>query len=270
MNSQPDKNYKEINRQSWNNRVDTHINSEFYDVSGFLEGRSSLNSIELDLLGDIKGKRILHLQCHFGQDTISLAREGAIATGVDLSDKAIKKAKELASQCDVNAKFIQSDIYDLPESLDGSFDIVFTSYGTIAWLPDLYKWANIVSRYLKPEGRFVFVEFHPVVWMFDENFEKISDSYFNSGPILETEEGTYADREAELKDESIVWNHSFSDIVNSLIKNGLRIESLNEYDYSPYDCFKNTIEFEHNKYRIKHLGNKIPMIFAIHAIKDKD
>lgn len=270
MNSKSGYNYKEINKQSWNRRVDAHINSDFYDMESFLSGKSSLNSIELELLGDFKGKSILHLQCHFGQDSISLAREGAIVTGVDLSDKAIQKAVEFAKKFEVDAKFISCDIYDLPNHIDESFDIVFTSYGAIAWLPDLNKWANIVSRYLKPEGRFVLVEFHPVVWMFDENFEKISDSYFNSGPILETEEGTYADREALIKNESIVWNHSFSDIVNSLIKNGLRIESLNEYDYSPYDCFKHTIEFEPKKYRIKQLGNKIPMIFAVHAIKDKD
>ena len=164
-------NYKEIHRKSGNQRVDVHMDSEFYDMKGFLSGKSSLNSIELELLGDIRGKEILHLQCHFGQDTISLARTGAIATGVDLSDKAIQKAQELASQCGVEASFIQCDIYDLPKHLDRQFDIVFTSYGTIGWLPDLDKWAGIVSRYLKPKGKFVFVELHPVVWMFYDDFK---------------------------------------------------------------------------------------------------
>ena len=270
MNSQPDKNYKEINKRSWNNKVDAHIRSDFYDMKGFLSGKSSLNPIELELLGDIKGKRILHLQCHFGQDTISLAREGAKTTGVDLSDKAIQKAKEIAAECEVDANFICCDIFDLPNYLEGQFDIVFASYGTIGWLPDLNKWARIISHFLKPNGHFIFVEFHPVVWMFDDDFDKIGYNYFNNGAMVETEEGTYADREAKINQEFVVWNHSMSDILNSLINNGLRIDSLEEYDYSPYNCFKHTVEFEPKKYRIKHLENKIPMVFSITANKNQN
>lgn len=268
MNSNPDKNYKEINRKSWNNRVDAHIESEFYDMKGFLLGNSSLNPIELELLGDIKDKSILHLQCHFGQDTISLARAGGKTTGVDLSDKAIQKANEIAEECKVDTTFICCDIFDLPDHLNEQFDIVFASYGTIGWLPDLDKWARIISRFLKSNGHFIFVEFHPVVWMFDDDFAKIEYNYFNSGAIVESEEGTYADREAEISQECIVWNHSMSDIINSLIKNGLGIDSLEEYDYSPYDCFKHTVEFEPKKFRIKHLDNKIPMVFSIQATKN--
>ena len=267
MKSQPEKNYKEINRKSWNQRVDVHMDSDFYDMEGFLSGKTSLNSIEMELLGDIRGKEILHLQCHFGQDTISLAREGAIVTGVDLSDKAIDRAKALASQCDVEVSFIQCDIYDLPNHLDRQYDIVFTSYGTIGWLPDLDKWASVVSRYLRPQGQFVIVEFHPVVWMFDQDFRKIEFNYFNTGAIVENEEGTYADKKAPISQQSIVWNHSLSEVVNSLIKCGLAVNSLDEYDYSPYNCFKNTVESSPKKFRIKHLENKIPMIFAIEATK---
>ena len=167
-------NYIEINRQSWNNRIDTHLKSEFYDLEKFIKGKNSLNSIELELLGDLSGKTILHLQCHFGQDTISLSRLGAEVTGVDLSDKAIESAKQIAKQTKSNTTFICCDIYDLPNYLDKQFDIVFASYGTIGWLPDIDKWAKIVTKFLKPNGQFVFVEFHPVVWMFDDNFEKIS------------------------------------------------------------------------------------------------
>ncbi len=243
------------------------MDSDFYDMEGFLSGKTSLNSIEMELLGDIRGKEILHLQCHFGQDTISLAREGAIVTGVDLSDKAIDRAKALASQCDVEVSFIQCDIYDLPNHLDRQYDIVFTSYGTIGWLPDLDKWASVVSRYLRPQGQFVIVEFHPVVWMFDQDFRKIEFNYFNTGAIVENEEGTYADKKAPISQQSIVWNHSLSEVVNSLIKCGLAVNSLDEYDYSPYNCFKNTVESSPKKFRIKHLENKIPMIFAIEATK---
>lgn len=260
-------NYIEINKQSWNNKTESHLKSDFYDLEGFLKGKSSLNEIELELLGDVKGKSILHLQCHFGQDTISLGRLGANVTGVDLSDKAIKSALELSEKETMETTFVCCDIYDLPNHLDKQFDIVYTSYGTIGWLPDLDKWAKVISKFLKPKGEFVFVEFHPVVWMFDDNFQEITYSYFNAGAIVEIENGTYADRNAEITQKSICWNHSMSDVVNSLIKNGLEINSLNEFDYSPYNCFNKTTEFEPKKYRIEHLGHKLPMVYAIKSTK---
>ena len=260
-----DQKYIEINRQSWNNRTDTHIQSEFYDQAGFLKGKNSLNDIELNLLGNIKGKSILHIQCHFGQDTISLGRLGADVTGVDLSDKAIDRAKQIAKDTNSNAKFICCDVYDLPNHLNEKFDVVFTSYGTIGWLPDLDKWAKIISRFLKPNGQFVFVEFHPVVWMFDDNFDKISYRYFNSGAIIETENGTYADKKADITQSYVMWNHGLGEVINSLISNGLEINALDEFDYSPYNCFQNTLEFEPNKFRIEHLNNKIPMVYSVIA-----
>ena len=259
--------YKEINKTLWNNKTDVHINSDFYDNKSFVDGRNSLNSIELELLGDIKGKSVLHLQCHFGQDTISLNRLGAEATGVDLSDKGIERAKELAVTTKSDAAFICCDIYDLPQNLDKEFDIIFTSYGTIGWLPDLDKWAKIISMFLKPGGKFVLVEFHPFLWMFDDNFKKIEYNYFNDGPIIETEKGTYADKDAPLNEKSVGWNHSISEVINSLLQNGLEINSMKEFDYSPYNCFNETIEFEPQKFRIKHLDNKIPMVYSIVAKK---
>lgn len=258
-----EENYLAINQESWNNRVGTHLNSEFYDLAGFLKGKSSLNDIELKLLGDVKGKSILHLQCHFGQDSISLSRLGAEVTGVDLSDKAIESAKQIAKDCDTNTRFICADIYDLPNHLDKEFDIVFSSYGTIGWLPDMYKWAEIVSRFLKQNGKFVFVEFHPFVWMFDDNFEKIAYDYFNTGAIVETENGTYADKSAEIKQDYVMWNHSLSDVVNALISNGIELKAFMEYDYSPYNCFSNCIEIAPKKFRIKHIDKKIPMLYAV-------
>ena len=267
MNSE--QNYIEINRQSWNTKTEVHLQSEFYDLEGFMNGKTSLNEIELNLLGNINGKTILHLQCHFGQDTISLSRLGATVTGVDLSDKAIESAKQIAAKTGSNTTFICCDIYDLPNHLDQQFDVVFTSYGTIGWLPDLDKWAKIVSRFLKPNGQFVFVEFHPVVWMFDDNFDKIGYRYFNSGAIIETESGTYADKNAPITQEYVMWNHGLSEVINSLLNNGLQLQQLNEYDYSPYNCFNKTIEFEPKKYRIEHLENKIPMVYAVVA-KKKD
>ena len=138
------------------------------------------------------------MQCHFGQDSLSLARMGAKVTGVDLSDKAIEKAIEFNQLLHLDAKFICCDIYDLPTYLNEKFDIVFTSYGTIGWLPDLSKWANIVSKYLKPNGKFIMAEFHPVVWMFDNDFKTVFYNYFNVTSIIEDESGTYADRCSEI------------------------------------------------------------------------
>jgi ubiquinone/menaquinone biosynthesis C-methylase UbiE len=236
-------------------------------MKGFLNGNTSLNEIELNLIGDVKGKRILHLQCHFGQDTISLQKLGASVVGIDLSDKAIETAKEIATQLNNDSTFICCNIYDLPNYLNEEFDIVYTSYGTISWLPDMDKWAKIISQFLKPNGKFIFVEFHPVVWMFDDAFEKVGYDYFNSGDIIETENGTYADKSAPITQTSVNWNHSISEVVTALLKNGLILNALEEYDYSPYNCFANTIEIEPKKYRIKHIGKKIPMVYALVATK---
>lgn len=258
-------NYLAINRVSWNSRTDIHLKSAFYDLENFKKEKSSLNSIELDLLGDINGKTILHLQCHFGQDTISLSRLGAEVTGVDFSEKAIESAIQIAKETNSNTHFICCDIYDLPKYLDKQFDIVFTSYGVIGWLPDLDKWAKMISTFLKPNGKFVFVEFHPVIWMFDDNFNNIIYRYFKSEAIIELENGTYADKSADIKLDTITWNHGLTEVINNLIKYGLKINSFVEYDYSPYNCFNKCIEIESGKYRVAHLGNKIPMVYSIVA-----
>ncbi|MBB2148770.1 class I SAM-dependent methyltransferase [Pedobacter gandavensis] len=260
-------NYLEINRQSWNARTTAHLESDFYDVEGFLKGNSSLKPVELAMLGDIRGKSILHLQCHFGQDSISLAKMGAKVTAVDLSDQSIASAKELAKKSASLVNFICCDIYQLPNHLNEQFDIVFTSYGVISWLPDLDKWAKIISRFLKPRGKLIFVEFHPVVWMFDDNFEKIAYNYLNSGAILETETGTYANKKAEITQEYVMWNHGLGEVINALIKNNMEINSLDEFDYSPYNCLQHLLEVEPGKYRIAHLENKIPMVYAVMATK---
>jgi len=259
--------YININKQTWNNKTDVHIASDFYDMKGFLEGKSTLQSIELELLGDLKGKKILHLQCHFGQDTMTFSRMGAQATGVDLSDKAIERAREYSAQLNLDTQFVCCDIYDAPNHLDEKFDMVFTSYGTIGWLPDLDKWANVISHFLKPSGLFVMADFHPVVWMFDDYFKEIGYNYFKSDPIIESYTGTYADRYSSIETKTISWNHSTSELLNALITKGLEINCFNEYDYSPYNCFNETEEFESGKFRIKHLGNKIPMVYALTATK---
>jgi ubiquinone/menaquinone biosynthesis C-methylase UbiE len=199
-------NYLDINRKLWNAKVDSHLKSDFYFVDEFVKGRTSLNSIELELLGDIKDQEILHLQCHFGQDSISLSRLGAKVTGVDLSDEAISAAKNLAKKCETDTKFIVSDVYELPNILEKKFDIVYTTYGTIGWLPDLKKWAKVISTFLKPGGKLIFVEFHPFIWMFNDDFTEIKYDYFQGEPIIETSEGTYADQSAKIYFQEVCCN----------------------------------------------------------------
>lgn len=256
-------NYKEVNKATWNAKTKVHLHSSFYDNESFLAGRNSLNEFELNLLGDITGKKVLHLQCHFGQDSISLARMGAEVTAVDLSDESIKTAKELAKQCEVSINFICCDLYDLPNHLNDEFDIVFTSYGTIIWFPDLDQWAGVVAKHIKPEGNFVFVDFHPIVWMYDDDFTKIQYSYKNVEPIVEQEEGSYAEKEAQLNTTCITWNHGLSESMNALLKAGLNLKEINEHNYAPYEFVKGMNEFEKGKYRITVFEDKVPLVFSM-------
>jgi len=259
-------NYFEANKNLWNKRVAVHQKSKLYDVEGFKKGKTSLQHIELEELGDVKGKSLLHLQCHFGLDSLSWARMDAKVTGVDFSDEAINLARSLNDELNLDAKFICSNIYDIKKHLDEKFDIIFTSYGTIGWLNDLNEWGRLIAKYLKPGGTFYIVDFHNVLWMFDEEFKKLKYSYFfEKEPIAEENEGTYADRDAKIKQVEYGWNHPLSEVINSLILNGLQIEFLHEFPYSVYDVFPNTVKGEDGWWRLKGLENIIPMMFSIKA-----
>ena len=260
-------NYLDINKIAWNNKTDVHKTSDFYDMESFMAGRSTLNDIELELLEDVTGKSILHLQCHFGQDSLSLQRMGAQVTGVDLSPKSIELAEQNCKILNLESKFICSDVYSLREKHHELHDIVFTSYGTIIWLPDLDKWAKVIYDSLKPGGKLVFADFHPLVWMYDDDLDKVIFSYFNTGAIVEQEEGTYADKKADLKDNMVTWNHSMSETISALIGAGLSIEHMNEYNYAPYNFIAATEEFEKGKYRAPTMGDKFPLVYSIVARK---
>ena len=260
--------YIKINRELWNKKTPVHVASKFYDVEGFIAGKTSLNPAELDSLGDVKGKSLLHLQCHFGQDSLSWARLGADVTGVDLSDKAIDEAKKLNDKLGLNAEFICCNVYDLKEHLDKKFDIVFTSYGTIGWLPDLNKWAEIISHFLKPGGTFFIAEFHPVLWMFNENFTEFQYSYFNDVPIIETVKNTYTDGDAEINLLSYGWNHPLSEIFTPLLKNNFKISEFKEYPYSYYNCFNKAIQNKDGWWEIEGMEGKLPLMYSIKAIKE--
>ena len=154
--------YFEANKNLWNQRTAVHKDSAFYDLAGFKAGANVLSPIELKEMGDVKDKSLLHLQCHFGMDTMSFSRMGAKCTGVDLSDDAIKLAKEINDELKLDAKFVCCNVYETAEFVKEKFDIVFTSYGTVGWLPDLDPWAKVISERLKPRGFFIWQNF--ILW----------------------------------------------------------------------------------------------------------
>jgi SAM-dependent methyltransferase len=269
--------YIEANKTLWNKRTAIHKDSSFYDVAGFKAGKNVLTPIELSALGDVKGKKMLHLQCHFGLDTLSWARLGADITGIDFSDAAIREAIQLNNELGLSAKFICCNVYDLHPSNSsskttplegfGKADIIFTSYGVIGWLPDLDQWAEIISYYLKPGGTFYMAEFHPVIWMFDDDFKEIIYCY-EKREVIETEiQGTYTDRNANIKAKEYGWNHSISEVLNALITHGMHIDFFNEHMYSPYPCFNNVVQNKEGNWWIRGLEDKIPMVYSIKATK---
>lgn len=261
--------YLDCNREAWNAKVSKHLDSDFYRMDDFRAGWNSLTEIELPLLEGIEGKTLLHLQCHFGQDTLSLARMGAHCTGIDLSEEAINAAQKLSEELALPAQFIVSDVYSVPQNVANQFDLVFTTYGTVGWLPDLDKWAKVVASALKPGAEFIFADFHPVMWMYNSDFSQIDYAYFNTGKIEEIETGTYADREANISQRTISWNHHLSEVVGALLKQGLVLEFIQEYDFSPYPCFSNMVEVGPRRYQIQGLEGKLPMVYALKLSKPK-
>lgn len=257
-----------VNQEYWNAKTKVHVGTKFYDVDGFRSGKSSLNPLELEDLGDVKGKTLLHLQCHFGLDTLSWAREGAIATGLDLSDESIATAKKLAEEVGTKAEFVWGNVYDAAEILKREFDIVFTSYGAVPWLPDLDKWAEVVVKCLKPGGTFYIAEFHPILNCFDDDFVGLELNYFhNKEPHVYEEEGTYADRESDLRGESFWWAHPLSEVFTALQNAGLTVERFRELPYSYYDCFPNFEAGEDGYFRWKEAKDVLPITYSLLAKK---
>lgn len=250
-----------MNRAGWDARVDTHMASRFYDVPGFLAGATSLREIELAEVGDIAGKRLLHLQCHFGLDTLSWARRGAHCTGVDLSPVAIDRARALAAQAGLEAEFVCSNVLDYRAEPPASFDVVFTSYGAVCWLPDLTRWARVVADSLAPGGRFHMVEFHPLHDLL------AGYAYFTrEAPDIE-QSGTYTENGAGVVSTLAVWSHPLSSVITALIEAGIRIERVTEYPYSPYDCFPGLVEREPGRFMFEHQGNAVPMVYGITGVR---
>jgi SAM-dependent methyltransferase len=253
----------QANKELWDARTAVHKESDFYDLKGFLAGKTSLNSIELEGLGDVSGKRLLHLQCHFGQDTLSWARLGAEVTGIDLSSRSIELARQLSTEISRPARFIETDLYSLPQHLSETFDIVFTSYGSIVWLPDLDRWAEVVAQHLSQGGTFYIADFHPTLYMYDFPTRQLAYHYFNRGVYEEMVEGTYADPSDTTQLKEYFWNHSLSEIIQALIDQGLSLLEFREFDYSPYNCFENMVERAPGEYVFTASPQSFPHVFSL-------
>jgi SAM-dependent methyltransferase len=263
--------YLDANRELWDARVPHHARSAFYDVEGFKAGRSTLKTLERAELGDVAGKSLLHLQCHFGMDTMSWARLGARVTGVDFSEKAIALARALAGELGIDATFICSSVVDLPDALDGSFDVVFTSYGVLGWLPDLKRWAEVVAHFLAPGGTFYMAEFHPFAWVFDDDEAatepRVRYSYFHSAePLALPVKGTYADPAAPIEGVEYAWAYELGAVVTSLVEAGLRVRFVHEFP-SWGQKFLPFLE-QDAEGRWSFPGRMVPLLFSLKATKD--
>ena len=257
---------REINRHQWNVRTDAHFKHPDYKVREFLDGALTLHPLELKELTGVEGKTLLHLQCHFGLDTLSWARKGAIVTGIDISDNSIEMANELKDKAGLKARFIRSDLYDLPDILDEQFDIVFTSYGVTWWMNDINRWAEIAAKYVKKGGRFYMAESHPALDMFDEN-KLVFESYFHMGTERYKNETDYCDKDCNIEEE-IGWRWSLGDIISALCRAGLKIEFLHEFPFSVYDKWSTMVEGEDGWWYYPDRKNDIPLTYSIMARKE--
>jgi SAM-dependent methyltransferase len=258
------------NRRLWDARTPVHVASEFYDVDGFRAGRTSLHDLERAEVGEVKGRSLLHLQCHFGLDTLSWARLGAAVTGVDFSPVAIAEAERLASELAIDAKFIESDVYDLPDRLDTTFDVVFTSYGVITWMPDITKWAGVVARFVAPGGFFYMAELHPAAAMLSDEpgVEDLRIGYpyrTGSKPLLFEEPGTYADYDAPIQLPEYVWQHGLGDVVTALVNAGLVLEFLHEHDGTVYQQLPFMHRGTDGWWRLPNDMPDVPLLFSLRA-----
>lgn len=254
--------YGDANRAFWDELVDIHLNSgpDGYDVAALRRGDRSLHAIEEAELGPVAGLDVLHLQCHFGVDTLILAQRGARVTGLDFSPAAVATARDLCAELGLEARFVEGDLYAAPELIDGRFDLVYVTWGTICWLPDVASWAMVAAHFLKPGGRFYFCDAHPASLVFDDSEEaaalpagtlRLHYPYFHRAePIANTVTVDYADPTAEIRNQrSYEWAHSVSDIVNAVIGAGMRLEWLHEHDEIAWRLLPVLVPGRHGQYR---------------------
>jgi SAM-dependent methyltransferase len=270
--------YLAANRALWDEWTGVHVRSAFYDVAGWKAGRRPMRAFLLHELGDVNGKDVLHLQCHFGLDTLSLARLGARVTGVDFSARAVDAARELAAEAGLadRARFVCSDVLELPAALSGDFDVVFTTIGVLSWLPDLARWARVVAHYLRPGGFLYLADAHPFAQVFDDEADKLRLRYpywEAPEPISWKVQGSYADPDATVTQEvEYAWTHSMGEIVTVLADAGLRIEFLHEFPFVvwkmlPFMVERPTPEGE-REWRLPDDQQRfLPLLFSLKASK---
>lgn len=266
-------------RRSWNHATRNH-NAHKGDQAQFLrEGGDTLFSEELALLGDLAGKRVVHLQCNAGQDTLCLARRGAEITGVDLSDEAVRFAQQLSEGSGIAARFIEAEVVGWLTHTEERFDVAFTSYGTTGWLQDLDAWARGVARVLKPGGVLVYVEFHPLRWSFDDALGLTKDDYFETRPFLDPVGDYVLESGAALgvvapgetvpnETPATSWQHGLGQIVSAVCRAGLLLECLEEFPHSngsrPFAC---AVLGEDRRYRFPEGKPRFPLMFGLRARK---
>jgi len=272
----------QTNRRAWDEMTERHVRgSSGYRVEDFKAGRSGVEPNIPDDIGSVKGKSILHLQCHFGMDSLMWVRQGARVTGVDFSPKAVAEARKLAAEVGLEAEFIESDIAALPDVLSGEFDIVLTYYGTIPWLPDIKRWGEVVARFLKPGGFLYLADTHPIANLYDvrkgEQALTLARPYFTRGKAerCETGSGTYAAPDTPRSQKvTFEWQHTLGDIVDSLVGAGLGIDYLHEFPHTFYDMFYHAklspmCRDEAGWWRLRDMPDGLPLMFSLKATKPK-
>jgi SAM-dependent methyltransferase len=266
-----DDEWLELNRLAWDERVPLHSGSAFYDNETFLAGRSSLRAFEIDEVGSVDGKTLLHLQCHFGQDTLSWARRGARVMGVDFSPPAVDEARRLAAEAGSEAEFVAANVYDAVEAVGGrTFDVVYTGLGALVWLPDVSRWAQVCAELVAPGGRLYLAEFHPIIeTLHDERFEVVDPYFQPEGQRWETP-GSYVDAEAETEHNSTwEWTHPISEVVTAVIEAGLQLEFLHEYPITLWQRFPFLERHGDGTFHVPADRPSVPMIYSLAATKPR-
>lgn len=260
--------WRGLNRASWDDRVPVHLASEFYDLDGFRAGAGALRPFETTEVGDVTGKRLVHLQCHVGLDTLAWARNGALVTGLDFSEPAIKAARTLAADLAIDASFVMADVYDAATALDGRrFDVVYTGTGALVWLPDTRRWAAVVAALLEPGGFLYLVEEHPFAQMLDRaQGTSIDRDYFDDQPQVGDHRYTYTDGRALKHTRTVQFQHRLGQVVTALADAGLRIDFLNEHDFDTFQRF-GSLQRHGDQYRYPAGHPRVPMIFSLRATR---
>ncbi len=275
-----DDDYRAVNKANWNERAPAHAASPGYHLDEFRSDPAYLSHVvrfDLPLLGDVAGLRGVHLQCHIGTDTISLARLGARMAGLDFSPAAVAQAKALSDELGAGVEFVEADVYDAADVLpQGEFDLVFTGIGALNWIPSVARWAAVVDRLLKPGGRLFIREGHPVLWALadigDDGRLIIEFPYVERPePTVWDEPGTYVETDTEFEHTvTQEWNHGLGDIVTALLAQGLRLDALVEHDSVPWDPFPGHFDsLPNGEFRLKDRPWRLPHSYTISATKPR-